>query len=483
MKIVRRMCIGGVLAFALVFTTATLPADAQQRSVAHAALEIDDAELAPDFWIARLTQADHLMLDRAAIDAQNAAMIAGDPSMHDLRALPAQLTRDQVIRWIKALGAAPQGPLMDLRGAPISSPTFAAILANRNLDAIAATNPMRYGLVVHRAALRRLPSHQFAYRADDPFKLDRLQESALFPGDAVVLAHASRDGQWAFVISETYAAWIEHAAVAIGSADEVFGYAQATPFRIITAATTQTASTPEQAPLSRLQLDMGLRLPLARNETPRSIIHGQGALGSHVLELPWRRADGRLMFAPALLPRSADSSSDYLPLTQANVLRQAFKFLGERYGWGHADGTRDCSGFVSEVYRSFGLKLPRNTGDQAASPVLRKRVFGAGDDHAARIAALRAARVGDLVYLPGHVMLVIGQLDGLPWVIHDTTGFAYTDGTGRLLKQTANGVVVTPLAPLRTGKGEPWVDVMTAIVRIAADVPGDADVPANRLPR
>jgi len=52
-----------------------------------------------------------------------------------------------------------------------------------------------------------------------------------------------------------------------------------------------------------------------------------------------------------------------LPFTRANLLRQAFRFLGERYGWGHDYQGRDCSGFVSEVYRSMGVQLPRNTSD------------------------------------------------------------------------------------------------------------------------
>jgi len=74
-----------------------------------------------------------------------------------------------------------------------------------------------------------------------------------------------------------------------------------------------------------------------------------------VVQLPVREADGRLKLVPALLPRSQDTAADYLALTPRLLLQQAFKFLGERYGWGHDYDTRDCSGFVSEIYRSFGV--------------------------------------------------------------------------------------------------------------------------------
>src|SRR5690606_4113209 len=99
-------------------------------------------------------------------------------------------------------------------------------------------------------------------------------------------------------------------------------------------------------------------------------------------------------------------------LTKANLIRQAFKFLGERYGWGHRYNGRDCSGFVSEVMRSFGLVLPRNTGAQARSPALEGLAVEPGSPHEERLRLLGSSQVGDLVYLPGHVMMVIGRIAG-----------------------------------------------------------------------
>ena len=164
------------------------------------------------------------------------------------------------------------------------------------------------------------------------------------------------------------------------------------------------------------------------------------------------------------LPRRLDSATEYLPLTSANLVRQAFKFLGERYGWGHSYDGRDCSGFVSEVYRSMGVQLPRNTSDQAVSPVFARRAFGEGDSREARLAAAKALDVGDLVYIPGHVMMVIGHVDGQPYVIHDTNGGSYVGDDGALVHMGLNGVVVTPLLPMAFNETETYVDRMTAIV-------------------
>jgi len=153
-------------------------------------------------------------------------------------------------------------------------------------------------------------------------------------------------------------------------------------------------------------------------------------------------------------------------LTRANIIRQAFRFLGERYGWGHDFEGRDCSGFVSDVYRSMGVQMPRNTGDQASSPGLAHTLYTDKDNHEARLAAALALEVGDLVYIPGHVMMVIGKVDGKPYVIHDVGGIGLRQADGSLRRIKLNEVAVTPLLPLMFDERTSFLDRMTSIVRI-----------------
>lgn len=426
---------------------------------------VDDTMLTPGFWIARQQDPDRIILSPAEIAAGNARVLHEDPSMHDLRALPATLAKAQVAGWIEALSKRPHHPLYDVDGKPVPAATLDKLVDALALDAIPASQPTRYGLVVHRAALRTFPTdlRVFGHRGDTD--IDRFQETAEFPGTPVAIVHASRDGQWLFVLSPRYAAWVRREFVAAGSAAEVFGYVDRKPYRVIAAASVRTVYTPQRPEVSQLQLDMGTRVPLAADWPADRPVNGQTAYAAHVLELPYRQADGTLAFTPALLQKNADSVSDYLPLTPANLIRQAFKFLGERYGWGHAYDGRDCSGFVSDVYRSMGVDLPRNTSQQAVSPALQHRAFTAADDHAARMAAVRQLQVGDLVYIPGHVMMVLGWYQDQPWVIHDTGGISYRDG-GKMRRVKLNAVSVTPLLPLLFDGGDSYVDRMTSIVHI-----------------
>ncbi|HEX3122750.1 MAG TPA: SH3 domain-containing protein, partial [Rhodanobacteraceae bacterium] len=379
---------------------------------------VDDAMLASDFWIRRLNDADRIVLDDKAIAAENTALVQKDSTLHDLQALPATLTRKQVTDWINAMSERPSKPMYDADNAELGSAALDALVANVDVASVAEQTQARYALVVHRADLRTFPTTQRAFSERNNSNIDRFQESALFPGTPVVIVHASRDGKWRFVISPRYAAWVESRFLAEGPAAQVFGYADAKPYRIVTGATVTTVYTPAQPALSQLQLDMGVRVPLEADWSAEKSVDGQHPYTAHVIQLPLRADDGSLKVVAALLPKTADTQSDYLPLTRANILRQAFKFLGERYGWGHSYNARDCSGFVSDVYRSMGVQMPRNTRDQAVSPGLNHRLFTDNDDRATRLAAVRALQVGDLVYIPGHVMMAIGVVDGEPYVIH-----------------------------------------------------------------
>ena len=421
--------------------------------------------LDPGYWIAKAGRDAPVPED--AIGRQNAALVADDAAVHDLATLPSRVAGDALRDMVEGLSAPPSGTLYDAEGAVVGRRDLAAIVRNAAADRIPAAGVApRWGMVVRRADMRSFPTTLRVFRSAGDRDIDRFQETALFPGTPLALLHESRDSQWWFALSPLYAAWIEKRHVAEGERGAVLGYPRRSPFLVVTGAEERTVYTPERPELSELVLDMGVRVPLLQDWPANALVNGQHPLGAWVVELPVRDASGTLAFAPALLPRSAEVSRGYLPLTRASLIAQAFRFLGERYGWGHSYGARDCSGFVSEVYRSFGILLPRNTRDQAVSPAFSRTAFGDEDDRAARIAVLRSLDVGDLVYIPGHVMMVVGQEPEGPYVIHDTTGTGLVGADGTLARVALNGVVVTPLLPLYADADTPYVDRITSIQRI-----------------
>jgi len=418
----------------------------------------------PEHWISRLSAPDVLYLSAEAIAGQNARMLALEPSMTDLSSLASTLLGDEVVENIRALSQRPVRRLYTQDGIELASTVLDALAAGLALDAVPEVVTPRFGLVVSRADLRTFPTAQRVFSDVAQHDIDRFQESALFPGDAVAVLHESRDGMWWFVASQRYHAWVLKQHIALGTREDVLGFSQRIPARVITGSVVETVYTPDAPAVSKLALDMGARLPLRANWPPERPVNGQLAHAAWVLDMPVREDDGTLRFAPALLPFVADSSPDVLPLSAANLIRQAFKFLGERYGWGHSFGARDCSGLVSEIYRSLGILLPRNTGTQAASQALDS--LRLPDEREGRLAVLQTLRVGDLVYIPGHVMMVIGHDAGMTFVIHDVAMTGYTNASGQFVSAPLNGVAVTPLEPLQLSPNTFYIDHITTIQRL-----------------
>lgn len=420
------------------------------------------------FWLSR---ADHgqVLLDAAEIERANAALREQGLGLNRLGQLPPLLPAEQVRAWLEPLSALPQAPLFDAGGQRIPAQVLQAILANAGLQALPAEVRPRYALATRRAALRRFPTAQRVFREPGDTDIDRFQESAVFPGTPLALLHPSRDRRWWFVLAPDYAAWIAADAVAIGTREQVLGHARGEPSLRVTGAQVHTVYSPTRPALSKLALDMGTRLRWLRDWPQHLPVDGQLPHAARVIELPQRGDDGRLVLAPALLPRSADVSEAPPALTEANLLRQAFRFLGERYGWGHDYEARDCSGFIADVLRVFGLQLPRNTGDQARSGAFTRLALE-GLENSARTAALQSLQTGDLLYLPGHVMMVIGHDAGQTWLIHDTAGVWSQEADG-LRRLALNQVSVTPLEPLLDADGLPLRDRIHTVLRLRPPPP------------
>ncbi len=424
---------------------------------------IEERHLSPDFWLAQTRHGDEIVLSADEIAAFNRRAFDAVDNMVRLDALPEAFDRDELVERIRSISKPSSYERWYANGIKFTDADWARFDAMLNLDGIAERNPLRFGMVVERASMRTYPTGERIYNTETPTDIDRFQENGLFPGDAVAILHASTDGNWLLVQTYNYLAWAPRNAIGVGDLDAILDYRRSERFLVVTGDKVFTTFNPELPATSELQLDMGIRLPLLPSAQAGNALRGQNPYTSHAVLLPVRDAAGRLTFEPALVARGQDVNVGYLPYTRGNVIRQSFKFLGERYGWGHDYNARDCTGFVSEVYKTFGILMPRNSGDQRDSVIGENLRFGESDDREARIAGLGTLDVGDLVYIPGHVMLSLGEVDGEPYVIHDVNGLNYAGPDGELYSGVLNTVAVTPLKPLKSDEGKHYVDLMLSI--------------------
>ena len=102
--------------------------------------------------------------------------------------------------------------------------------------------------------------------------------------------------------------------------------------------------------------------------------------------------------------KSATENYRLLVSQRKDVVREAFRHLGQPYVWAATGPDKfDCSGLVQHVYGKFGVNLPRVSIEQGLSGVLINR-------------SLRNLRMGDLLYFkvntgryPHHIGIYAGK--------------------------------------------------------------------------
>ncbi len=427
---------------------------------------VDEVHLSADYWVNKATASDKILKNQDGIDALNDYAFAHDPNMVDLAGYPEQQSGEEVASIIQSISKPYDKDLFYRDGGKLADADYERYTASLNLDDLRDTVPIRFGMVLLRADMRTWPTEDVVFKSQETFDLDRFQENGLFPANAVAVLHESKDGLWYFVQSFNYAAWVQKDKIVIGPRPKIVAYKNAARFLIVTGSKVTTNFNPHAPAISELQLDMGVRLPLADPDTLSDDVDGQNPYASYAVQLPVRNENGDLDFRTTLIARSQDVHIGYLPYTRRNIVQQAFKFLGERYGWGHSYNARDCTGLVSEVYKTVGIFLPRNSSQQGNSPIGENIRFSADDPTELKLKALTSVDVGDLLYSKGHVMLYLGTVDDQPFVIHDLSGSGWTDEDGNYQEGVLNGVSVTPLMPIHSSQESTYFDQMYSIKKI-----------------
>ena len=427
---------------------------------------IDEMHLTAEHWVGMANRPDDILIGDQGIAALAAASIANDPNMIDLSAYSDTLSATVVSDAISSISK-PYGTDLHYRdGGKVDDSDYDRYQNNLNLEALTDDIAVRFAMVVRRADMRTWPTEDVVFKSKETFDLDRFQENGLFPADIVAVLHESTDGLWLFVQSYNYAAWVRKNKIAIGRRAEILAYQDTARFLVVTGSKVTTNFNPRTPAISELQLDMGVRLPLAELGDIAHNVDGQNPYASFAVQLPVRDEHGGLEFRTALIARSQDVRRGYLPYTSRNVIEQAFKFLGERYGWGHSYNARDCTGLVSEVYKTFGIYLPRNSGQQGHSPIGESIRFTPETSEKEKLDAILAADVGDLLFSSGHVMLYLGTDGGMPYVIHDLSGYGWVDDDGKVKEGVLNGVSVTPLLPIHSSRDATYFEEIYAVKKI-----------------
>ena len=402
------------------------------------------------FWISLYQRAGETILSQSEINSYNAGNFQRLPFLSDPLDQPQTISGDEVRQWIQGLSKPPSSTRYDGNGKEYKAEDYEAMKRNLNLEAMPASVTVRYALTVKRTLMRTWPSSNSSFSKKSDQKIDYFVETAAYPAEPVIVYHASRDGKWLFAGIYHYKAWISAEDVAFCTKDEL-AELQANQNKLVIQGarlTTPEAGDPRGA---KMQLDMGVCLPLESENQQE-----------YIVRYPVKDETGNMEYIPVKLARTGEVSKGYPDYTTAGVLEQAFKFLGEPYGWGGMNNARDCTSFLVDVYRSFGIRLPRNSDQQ-------EQITGAvslqGKDRSERLRIIEGLRPGSTLYMPGHAMMYLGAFEGKHYIIHDVAS-VYEKGQGGELKQVVlYQVAVTPLE-VYNSKGTEFIMLLSAAAEI-----------------
>ena len=422
-----------------------------------------------DYWIGKMKHPDDIIMQGRDIEKFNAEIIKKLPStVYDLKQYPDSLSQEKLNKLLSVYTFPHKAMYI---GDNMIGDTYYQGLKNlMNFEKIDQINTVQYGFTVKRANIRTFPTADVVLEQPGDNEFDQFQETAVDPAQPLIILHTSKDGKWYYVQTYNYLGWMEANSVAISTKEEWTDYQDHNSFLVVTGSILTLGFNPYSPELSELAFSMGPKLPLAKSRGVPRLVDNQTVAGNYVITLPIRNADGSAAFKQALVSVANDVHEGYIPYTRANIIRQAFKMQGQRYGWGGGFHGRDCSAFIKDTYAVFGFHLPRNAGEQEKSAGMTVAINDKATV-AERNSVLKSLQPGAALYMRGHVMMYLGEDHGRCYIIHDTAAQGDPEqrlDTGGFQRLPVNQVTVTDVGLIKPN-GKQLVELLRTTKQIEFD--------------
>lgn len=296
--------------------------------------------------------------------------------------------------------------------------------------------PSGRGIAVRETLVRVLPTTDPAY--DDPrqagqgYPFDNLQMSSVRPGTPVYVLAASRDRCWKYALSPTVTGWVRSEDIA--AVDQQFVTEWLTLADKNLGAFIKEPVSVHEGGLYYFTARPGTILPF-RNRKP----------GFFDVTVPVRKSDGRAQIRQVRLQKDEFVAMPW-EMTPGNIAVLMKSMSSRPYGWGNYNFYNDCSAEMRSLMMPFGIFLPRNSAAQIQS--VARIVDLSQENTRARLRYLteHGRPFSTLVYIPGHIMLYIGNTvingQNVPMTYQNIWGLRPTEVQSRSI---IGGAVFLPL--------------------------------------
>ena len=393
----------------------------------------------PEFWIKKIKHPRNLLLTSENIHKMNEENLKRqDLHLCSVKDLKEDWPREEILSLLRGdwenfgrTGEVRYGK----NGIPLGESFWDELKNKLNQESVKESSRMFFGLIVKRTDIRVFPTDERSISAPHQDAFDRFQHSSISPGVPVGIYHFSKDKTWAYAQTPFIRGWVRTHDLAIArKRSEAVEDGETKDRSVVTGNIVNVFGDPSfRKPVFLAQ--MGDSFPLL------SISDGGKITGSfYAIRIPSREDDGGLTFRKGYVRADKDTHHGFLPYTQENVGRQAFKMLNHPYGWGDMFGGRDCSRFIMDLFGTFGIMMPRNSKEQATIGMDLGLLAGKSIKEKQNILD-QAIPLATLLRLPGHIMLYLGKDKGRYYAIHSSWGIQRSGRSGPFLKKIGRVVV------------------------------------------
>ncbi len=430
----------------LVFALMMFSATAQAAGIA-----IQDNRATADYWTGKNKSGEAVFVATTDLDMLNLQIRQKSANtIVDLASYPEKVYTQWMTNKITAtmtLGGfdKPELPTLFKNGAALTEFSYTQARKNCGLEALPAVCEVRYALTIDRTNIRLLPEEAGWFESADDTHYDQLQATVIDPSEPVVVLIDSQDKEFVFVESRTYAGWVKPSALAF--TDKATWTKYAAPQNYLTVLASR-----KTIPQGKAFYQMGGRVLLRAADLQKD--------GSWAITMPTLDANGTFLEQGFNIPNDNAVVKGALACSENNLIRQAFRFLGEGYGWGGLEKNVDCSSYVQDVYRSVGIELPRDSSKQEKAMARSISLKNMTRDQ--RLEIIKKSKPGSLLFTAGHVMLYLGtDENGEPLVIHALSSY-FTFEDGKTLKHYVRKIIVSDLHFQNKDKIE-MIDRLTSV--------------------
>ncbi|MCR5522871.1 MAG: SH3 domain-containing protein [Clostridia bacterium] len=396
-------------------------------------------------------------------DANNKLISSGSGGNISLREVGDETGGVMVRELINSIPVPSYADEAYINGERVGPDYWEKLIEETNVDAIGEKVKVRFGFSTVRATLRLFPTNDYANNESDDLFYDGLIMSDYMPFSPLAVLHESKNKEWFFVSMYGYSGWIEKTKVALcESRADWLRRQDISDFLIVTGKELRLTDDPYATGLSGQLLPMGTKLPLVKIDEAPEIIRQRGLYGNYIVKLPIRQSNGIISDEYMLVPVNSDVSTGYLPYTRANVIRLAFKLLGDIYGWAGSFHSNDCSGIIREIFLCFGMEFPRVANQQMKVSGLKYTDLAEMND-SEKIELLSDTPAGSFLYMSGHIMIYLGMDEGEPYVI-SSVGSISTAETNSGEFEQVNSVIVSSLLRTKRKTGTIWLTNISSLL-------------------